>query len=178
MGSVDTGLPAGPKFIFMKRVLIALVVLVMVGWPLLSRAQYGGDDDENGSNYVDVDDGQTLKVVSYILTPFGMALEWGLTRPLHYAATQTAISPLLSGDTETSYFGQTHNADLLPPGTFERPVIPGQYNSLPVPAEATARRSTLAPVAPMQQSNLPQTNLSQPAAPVMPQTGDQPEMVR
>jgi hypothetical protein len=157
----------------MKRVLVALVVLVMAGWPMLSHAQ--STDDEESSNYTDVDDGQMLKVVSYMLTPFGMALEWGLTRPLHYTATQTAIGPLLSGDTETSYFGQTNNADLLPPGTFAPVMMPGQYSSLPVPAEASASRSTLAPVAPMQQSNLPQTNLTQPAARI---PGGQPPMAR
>jgi len=154
----------------MKRALIALVVLVMAGWPLLSHAQY--NDDEESSNYTDVDDGQALKVVSYILTPFGMALEWGLTRPLHYTATQTAIGPLLSGDTETTYFGSNNNADLLPPGTFAPQVITGQYSSLPVGAEPSTGRSTLAPVAPMQQSNLPQ-----PAA-RMPQPTGQPPMVR
>jgi hypothetical protein len=154
----------------MKRALIGLVVLVMAGWPVLSHAQY--TDDEESSNYTDVDDGQALKVVSYILTPFGMALEWGLTRPLRYTATKTAIGPLLSGDTETSYFGQTNNAALLPPGTFAPSVMAGQYSSLPVPAQPSASRSTLAPVAPMQQSNLPQ-----PAA-RMPQTSGQPPMVR
>ena len=154
----------------MKRALIGLVVLVMAAWPLRSHAQYT-NDDEGTSQYNDVDDGQALKVVSYILTPFGMALEWGLTRPLHYTATQTAIGPLLSGDTETTYFGSNNNADLLPPGTFAPVVMTGQYSSLPVPAESSSS-STFAPVVPMQQSDLPQ-----PAA-RSPEAGGQPAMVR
>src|SRR5260370_32760571 len=102
----------------MRRAVIGLMAVVMLNWPVLAHAQYGNEDRQDPQRYNDVADGQALKVVSYILTPFGMALEWGLTRPLHSLATNSSVAPLLSGDTEPSYFGQNNNADQLPPGTF------------------------------------------------------------
>ena len=150
----------------MKRVLIGLVALVLAGWPVLSHAQSDYEDEQVPSQYNDVEDGQTLKVISYILTPFGMGLEWGLTRPLHYVATQTSIGPLIAGDTESTYFGESNNADLLPPGTFAPHVMTGQYTNYSVPSPYTA---TLAPVSPLQQSTLPRS------APMIP-TGQAPVM--
>src|SRR3954465_5825183 len=100
----------------MKRVIVCALALLL-SWPVLSRAQTD-DQDRQNVQYRDVEDGQLLKVVSYILTPVGMALEWGVTRPLHDAATQTPAAPLLSGDTEPTFFDQNNNASHVPPGTF------------------------------------------------------------
>jgi len=152
----------------MKRALVGLAALLIAGWPVLSHAQYN-DDEENSSQYNDVEDGQTLKVISYILTPFGMALEWGLTRPLHYVATQTSAGPLIAGDTEPTYFGQNDNADLLPPGTFAPQVMTGQYSNY---SFQTPFVGTAAPEVPMQQATVPQ------APSVMPQAGGQAPIMR
>jgi hypothetical protein len=107
----------------MKHALICFSVALILGWPVISRAQRMGDDLQNPNQYNDVEDGQLLKAISYILMPIGMGLEWGIARPLHYAATQTPLAPALSGDKDNTYFGQTNNLVNLPPGTFAPPPV-------------------------------------------------------
>ncbi|MGH8013596.1 MAG: hypothetical protein ACREQ4_13955 [Candidatus Binataceae bacterium] len=105
----------------MKRAALLLLTIALLSLPALSYAQYtdtSNSDLENPRNYNDVEDGQLLKLASYLLGPIGYGLEWGLARPLHYAATQTSLAPIISGDTNRAYFGQNHNADKLPPGAF------------------------------------------------------------
>jgi hypothetical protein len=134
------------------------MAVVMLNWPVLAHAQYGNEDRQDPQRYNDVADGQALKVVSYILTPFGMALEWGLTRPLHSLATNSSVAPLLSGDTEPSYFGQNNNADQLPPGTFGPYTISGPYTANPSsPAQLSS-----APSDPPADSNHPQVQTLHP----------------
>ncbi|MBV8775216.1 MAG: hypothetical protein JO166_23210 [Deltaproteobacteria bacterium] len=106
----------------MKRLIVFALGLILLG-PGISRAQNENLDEPNTTQYRDVDDGQPLKLVSYILTPFGMALEWGLMRPLHYLATQTSAAPLLSGDKGSPFFTNNDNGNQVPAGTFAPPVI-------------------------------------------------------
>ena len=106
----------------MKRLFVFALMLILAG-PAMSRAQSDDMDAPNPQQYRDVDDGQPLKLVSYILTPFGMALEWGLMRPLHHLATQTSAAPLLSGDKGSPFFTNNDNAKQVPPGTFGPPLI-------------------------------------------------------
>lgn len=101
----------------MKRLIIFALALILTG-PALSRAQSTDQDQQDQSQYRDVEDGQVLKFVSYILMPVGMALEWGVMRPLHYLATQTSAKPLLSGDQGPAFFAENNNASKVPPGTF------------------------------------------------------------
>jgi hypothetical protein len=114
----------------MKRAAICLLTLLAIATPRLARAQDWYDPDEGPPPYNDVEDGQALRIAGYVLAPFGFVLEWGLTRPLHHVATDTALAPMLSGDTEIRYFGQTSNADLLPPGTFAPFQVPANPNSI------------------------------------------------
>ena len=105
----------------MKRALIFFAAMVLfLSAPRISRAQYSSSSDEGTpGEYHDVDDGQLLKMVSYALAPVGYMLEWTVTRPLHYAATDTPLAPVLSGDTEgMNFFGETDRASQLPAGTF------------------------------------------------------------
>jgi len=109
----------------MKRITAALIVALLLAGPSIARAQeqqWGGpfasEDQRNPYEYRDVDDAQLLCLAAYALTPIGMGLEWGFTRPLHYMATQTALAPALSGDKDVYYFGQNNNSDLVPAGTF------------------------------------------------------------
>ncbi len=124
----------------MKRVAILFTLIGALAIPALARAQ-GGDaaqqDRLNPYEYQDVDDGQFLKFASYVLTPIGMGLEWGLTRPLHYVATQTPLAPVLSGDKEHYQFGQNDNANLLPPETFAPPPVNFSNTFVPAPPEHT-----------------------------------------
>ena len=108
----------------MKRVTLALIAMLLVTCPVRALAQqhWGGsfasEDRRNPYEYRDVDDSQLLRLAAYALTPIGMGLEWGFTRPLHYVATQTPLAPVLSGDKDVYYFGQNNNSDLVPAGTF------------------------------------------------------------
>jgi hypothetical protein len=140
----------------MKRIIIGLAALAMLVLPVLSYAQEWGDmeyDAQGPVPYNDVVDGQLLKLSSYVLMPIGYGLEWGIFRPLHNLATNTAAAPVLSGDTDIRYFGESSNANLLPPGTFrpfQMPANPTQMDTstgpLPMPATTAMRSSTLPPV--------------------------------
>ncbi len=114
----------------MQRAAICLLTLLAMAMPRLARAQDFYAYDDGPPPYNDVEDGQLLRIAGYVLAPFGYALEWGLTRPLHHVATDTPLAPVLSGDTEIRYFGQTSNADRLPPGTFAPFQVPDNPNSI------------------------------------------------
>jgi len=104
-------------------------MLLALTLPRLAHAQYGEIDDEYGPPpYNDVEDGQLLRIAGYVLAPFGYALEWTVTRPLHQLATDSSLAPVLSGDTDIKYFGETANADRLPPSTFAPFVMPANPN--------------------------------------------------
>ena|SRR6266446_6974270 len=146
----------------MKRVMIGILALLLA-WPALSHAQFDDQDRQDAMQYRDIEDGQLLKIVSYILTPVGMGLEWGLTRPLHYAATHTKAAPLLSGDTDPSFFGQNSNADHVPPGTFG-PYVINPTNNIQPSNDSTVASAPVVPkgLAPAQ-SIPPSTSGGQPA---------------
>lgn len=124
----------------MKRVAILLTLIVSLMLPARGHAQWGTIAEEDRLEpyeYQDVDDGQFLKFASYVLTPIGMGLEWGLTRPLHHLATQTLLAPVLSGDKYHTQFGQNNNADLVPPETFAPPPLDFSNSFVPAPPEHT-----------------------------------------
>ena len=94
-----------------------MVFALAIATPASALAQQGPHNDkQNPNEYTDTEDGQVLKVVSYFLAPIGYALEWGVTRPLHYLATKTALAPAMSGDTE---YSQMYN-----PGPNVAPIVP------------------------------------------------------
>jgi hypothetical protein len=139
----------------MKRIVIGLATLAVLAAPMLSYAQSSSDVgyyDQGPPPYNDVEDGQILKLASYILMPVGWALEHGITRPLHSLATNSAAAPLLSGDTQIRYFGESSNANLLPPDTFRpflMPANPTQMDTSGGPlVMTTATTTTENPVLP------------------------------
>jgi hypothetical protein len=149
---------------------VVVILALLLSWPAISHAQYndtGGQADQD--QYQDVEDGQLLKVASYLLTPFGMALEWGVMRPLHYLATQTSAAPWLSGDTGDDFFGENHNADMVPPGTFGYRIDP--TNDLQLSrnkaslSQVSGNRASV-PV-PRAESSLPSAQNIPPSPPVM-----------
>jgi hypothetical protein len=127
--------------------LIACTLAVVLAGPTMSFAQTDDLQPADPNQYRDVEDAQTLKGLAYLLTPLGMALEWGVARPLHYLATQTSMGPLLSGDKESVFFTENDNADQLPPGTFG-PYKINPTNSLQVSNEAPTAVSPLSRTAP------------------------------
>ena len=83
--------------------MLCTVMVLAMAMPSMALAQQGPyNDKQNPNEYTDTEDGQLLKVVSYFIAPIGYALEWGVTRPLHYLATKTSLAPMMSGDTEYS----------------------------------------------------------------------------
>lgn len=113
----------------MRRWIISIALALAIAAPALALAQQGPyNDKQNPNEYTDTEDGQVLKLASYILAPIGYALEWGVTRPLHYLATRTSLAPAMSGDTE---YSQMYN-----PGTNVAPIVPG-----PPPATASSQAS-------------------------------------
>jgi hypothetical protein len=132
----------------MRRLIVFVLALILAG-PVISGAQTQDVDEPNPTQYRDVDNGQPLQLVSYILTPVGMALEWGLMRPLHYLASQTGAAPLLSGDKGSPFFTRNDNANQVPPGTFAPNVINPTNNiqassktsQAPVASKGTAQGS-------------------------------------
>jgi hypothetical protein len=125
----------------MKRLIACTLALILAG-PVISNAQTD-DQYRQNSQYQNVEDGQFLKLVSYILNPVGMALEWGLMRPLHNLATKSSVAPLLSGDSGPSFFSENNNASKVPPGTFA-PTTINPTNNL----EASNSDQAVVPVAP------------------------------
>src|SRR5215472_9017280 len=149
----------------MKRLIICTLALILAG-PVISGAQTEDQDRQNPTQYRDVEDGQVLKIVSYILTPVGMALEWGLMRPLHYLATQTSAAPLLSGDKGSPFFTENNNANQVPPGTFEpytiNPSNNLQASNNPTPVPVSPASAATAPSGSIPASK-PSLSGSQPA---------------
>ncbi|MGH7914635.1 MAG: hypothetical protein ACREPW_08300 [Candidatus Binataceae bacterium] len=94
-----------------------MVLALAIGMPAMALAQQGPyNDKQNPQEYTNVEDGQLLKVISYFIAPIGYALEWTVTRPLHYLATRTALAPAMSGDTEYS--------EMYNPGPTAEPIEP------------------------------------------------------
>ncbi len=131
--------------------LFAAMVLFLSA-PRISRAQYSSSDDKaTAGQYNDADDGQLLKIVSYALAPVGYMLEWTVTRPLNYAATDTPLAPMLSGDTEgKNFFGETDRASQLPAGTFTPFQVSPYANTLLNSAPAAGTSYAETPLPPVQ----------------------------
>jgi hypothetical protein len=101
----------------MRRLTLYTVIALALAMPAMALAQQGPyNDKQNPYEYTDTEDGQLLKVVSYFIAPIGYALEWGVTRPLHYLATKTPLAPAMSGDTEYS--------EMYNPGPTVQPIVP------------------------------------------------------
>ena len=93
--------------------LVALLGVVLI-WPLASYAQQQQQNPGAGwqlhdPNEYRQEDSHPVRVIGYLLSPVGWALEWGVARPLHYVATNTFLAPVLNGgeeeDTWSEYYG-------------------------------------------------------------------------
>jgi hypothetical protein len=137
----------------MRRLILSTIFALAIAMSAGALAQQGPyNDKQNPNEYTDTEDGQLLKVVSYFIAPIGYALEWGVTRPLHYLATKTSLAPAMSGDTE---YSQMYN-----PGPNVAPI-------LPAPPPATTASSSVAG-----ENSAPQTYIER--TPVGPATVPQP----
>ena len=151
----------------MKRFILCALALVLMG-SAVSHAQTDDQAGQNPSQYRDVEDGQVLKLAAYLITPVAMGLEWGLMRPLHYLATQTAMAPVLSGDKGSNpFFTENNNANHVPPGTFNPPAL-NLSNNL-----QASTNQTLAPAASASTTPAPPQTTSPTQAPL---SGGQPAL--
>jgi hypothetical protein len=119
----------------MKRAAICLLTLLALILPHLSHAE-DFDDEYGPPPYNDVEDGQVLRLAGYILAPFGYALEWGVTRPMHHAATDTPLAPMLSGDTESA--GESQRDRVRRVGALSNPQ---RYSAARAPVSRLPRAS-------------------------------------
>ena len=130
-----------------------MALALSIGAPTLALAQQGPyNDKQNPYQYTDTEDGQVLKLASYILAPIGYALEWGVTRPLHYLATRTPLAPAMSGDTEYS--------EMYNPGPTVAPIVPG-----PPPA-TTSSQTAAAPQTYIERTPVGPATVPAPLAPL------------
>lgn len=68
----------------MKRKLL-LIVLVIFVLSIFSSVSYGRD-------YTRGKDDNPVRVVAYIVHPFGMALDYAIMRPVHWVVKQTDLN--------------------------------------------------------------------------------------
>ncbi len=101
----------------MRQIMIvAVMAIALLTSPVLCRAQVS-DDSQNPNEYTE-DDSNPLKMLFYILSPVGFALEWTIARPMHYLATESSLAPVFgSGNDETTYANNVPPAPIaeLPP---------------------------------------------------------------
>ncbi|MGH7907055.1 MAG: hypothetical protein ACREP6_10535 [Candidatus Binataceae bacterium] len=129
----------------MRRLAIGLSLVLILGSAGILHAQAFQQDMQNPQEYTN-EDSQPLKIASYILAPLGFALEWGVARPLHYAATKTALAPVLSPNLERKY-PPSPLAELPPPDKFtaaehENPKEPTEAHIKKLPKSPPAQTST------------------------------------
>jgi hypothetical protein len=77
-----------------------LVGMLMVVWltsmPIRANAHDAYDDSES----------HPLRLIAYAVHPVGWALEWLLTRPIHFVASQPQIEPVSGHVPHESPWGQ------------------------------------------------------------------------
>ena len=130
--------------------MFCMVLALAIAMPAMAFAQQGPyNDKQNPQEYTNAEDGQLIKVVSYFIAPIGYALEWTVTRPLHYLATKTALAPAMSGDTE--------NSEIYNPSPSAEPIEPL------APVDTASSSSTRGSSAP--QTYIERTPVGPPAVP-------------
>lgn len=105
------------RLIGRRAVAAAAVSLALVsGMACAQQAQNAGFRSPNEYTQEDSD---PVRGISYILSPVGTMLEYGLARPLHYLATETFLQPVLDpsrdADSWEEYYGSATDRVPLPP---------------------------------------------------------------
>jgi hypothetical protein len=149
----------------MRRLAVCGALALALAIPSVTLAQQGPyNDKQNPNEYTDTEDGQPLKIFSYLIAPIGYAFEWGVARPLHYLATKTSLAPVMSGDTEYS--------EIYNPGPTVQPIQPLAPPNVAPLASAPPTHLEEMPVAPAAPRSFP------PSAPptVITPSGGQPAL--
>jgi len=102
---------------------VGLLAMVLAG-PLSARGQQTWQLHD--PNDYTQEDSHPVRAIASLLSPIGWALEWGVARPWHYVATQTALAPVLNGgqdeDSWSEYYdsqGPVVEAPIAPPPARE-----------------------------------------------------------
>lgn len=103
--------------------------------PVITEDQY--------EPYNNDEEGQPLRILSYLVAPFGYLLEWGVARPLNYLATQTRLAPVLNGDTGQQGQYDTPPMNVPPDPLASVPaVLPDESGQAAEPVAGRAGTST------------------------------------
>ena len=90
-----------------RRCFGILLLTLLLASPLRSDAQQQGQQLHDPNEYSE-EDSHPVRIFAYLLSPVGVALEYGITRPLHYLATNTPLSAVLDPgkdeDTWSEYY--------------------------------------------------------------------------
>jgi hypothetical protein len=128
----------------MRRIIfILLAVWLMV--PLRSYAQF--DEDKQYPHEYSQEDSHPLKGLSYILAPIGFALDWTVSRPLHYIATDSFVAPVFGEDPVYESSRPAPIAEIPPRDRFNNyaaaPSAPLREQNVAPPAGAQRRTQPL-----------------------------------
>jgi hypothetical protein len=100
-----------------SAVLLAAALTLMSSG--MARAQDAGTALPNPNQYTQ-EDSHPVRVIGYLLSPIGVALEYTVARPLHYLATNTFMQPVLDPARDSDnwvefYGGGAGGSAVLPP---------------------------------------------------------------
>ena len=81
----------------MRKLILAVVAVALLGSAQLSFAGGGADDYDDSQSH-------PLRLAAYIIHPIGWTLEWLVTRPFHELVAQPDLAPVF-GHTSHEYYG-------------------------------------------------------------------------
>jgi len=94
----------------MRTLAPAVLLAIVLAWPVSARCQQQSWSFHDPNDYTQ-EDSHPVRAIASLLSPIGFALEWGIARPWHYVATQTALAPVLNGgqeeDSWDEYYGNS-----------------------------------------------------------------------
>lgn len=144
----------------MRRGLILLFGVLMLLWPALSHAG-STYDEQTPKPYDDYEDGQPLKLFSYIFAPVGYAAERYVAEPLHRQATQGRAAPWMNGDAADDPYLSPYVADkMLAPIP---PYYAGAAGATGTPRASSAGRASTSSTAGLKTEVVPSSGGGQPA---------------
>lgn len=125
------------------RVWLLTVVLLIALSAAANAAGPSGNDTYGSSTYpyqqtgpaqYNQEDSHPLRIIGYILSPVGVALEYTIARPLHYLATQTFLQPVLDPGLEQESWEEFYGTGSVPPALIQPRAEPLQPHLARPPA--------------------------------------------
>lgn len=121
----------------MRAWALAVILAAALSVTANAAAQSRGDmDQQRTPAQYSQEDSHPVRIVGYILSPLGVALEYTIARPLHYLATQTFLQPILDPGFEQESWEEFYGPGTLPPLPPVQPRADLLPQSSPPPAVA------------------------------------------